>query len=234
VASSCATVKVNGISSCSVDFMSQNFRPTDGRVSILAYASGTKDYVDVNGNNRYDAGTDTLVQVGDAYRDDDEDGVFDTGEFVIPRGGSSTCGGAGWPFPSKTNTCDTSLATTVRQQAVILFSSSSPDINVLSPGVSTAGFDFTIGSFEHPKLPMPSGTTVAVEVADKTEGNLLTCALDKLIGSTVGNISPSPTPGESLVTLHQVTFKGCGMGDLFTIKVTSPAGLITNYTAAFP
>ncbi|MDP3760839.1 MAG: hypothetical protein Q8R01_10035 [Ramlibacter sp.] len=235
VASSCSTLKVNGISSCSVDFMSQNFRPADGRVSVLAYASGTKDYVDVNGNNRYDAGTDTLVQVGDAYRDDDEDGAFDTGEFLIPRGGASSCTGAGWPFPSRSNTCDSNLATTVRQQAVILFSSSTPDVRILSPGISTAGFDFTVGSFEHPKLPMPSGTTVAVEVADKTEGNApLSCALDKLIGTTVGNISPTNNPAESLVTLHQVTLKGCATGDLFTIKVTSPAGLTTNYTDVFP
>jgi hypothetical protein len=235
VASSCSTVKVNGISSCSVDFMSQNFRPNDGRVSVLAYASGTKDYTDINGNNRYDSG-DELKSLGDAYRDDDEDGAYDSGEFVIPRGGTLACtpAGAGWPFPSRAGTCDANLATTVRQQAVILFSSSSPDIQILSPGLATAGFDFTVGSAEHPNLPMPSGTTVAVEVADRTESNSVSCALDKLIGSTVGNISPSPTPTESLVTLHQVTLKGCASNDLVTIKVTSPAGLTTNTTFTFP
>jgi hypothetical protein len=238
VASSCATVKVNGIASCSVDFVSQNPRPADGRVSVLAYASGTKDYIDANGNNRYDAG-DTLINIGNAYRDDDEDAVFDAaaGEFVIPRGGTSACtptASSGWPFPSAAMTCDSNLATTVRQQAVILFSSSAPKIVVLGAGVTTAGFDFTLGSLDNTRLPMPSGTTVAVEVSDKTEGNALSCAVDKLIGSTVNNIAPSNNPAESLVTLHQVTFKGCATGDLVTIKVTSPAGLVTNATTAFP
>jgi hypothetical protein len=234
VASSCSTLKVNGISSCSVDFMSQNFRPSDGRVSVLAYAAGTKDYTDVNGNNRYDAGIDTLISLGDAYRDDDEDAAYDAGEFVIPRGGATTCAGAGWPFPSRANTCDTNLATTVRQQAVILFSSSTPDIQILSPGLSTAGFDFTLGSREHPLLPMPAGTTVAVEVADRTEGNLLACSVDKLIGTTVVNVPPKQDPSTSLVTLHQVSLKGCAPGDLVTIKVTTPSALTTNSTYVFP
>jgi hypothetical protein len=234
VASSCATVKVNGISSCSVDFMSQNFRPENGRVSVLAYAAGTKDYVDNNGNNRFDAG-DTLISLGDAYRDDDENGVWSAGEFVIPRGGALACSPAskGWPFTSKAGTCDTNLATTVRQQGVILFSSTTPYIEIPS-GLNTAGFEFTLASWEHHLLPMPAGTTVAVETADRTELNALSCSVDKLIGTTVPNVPPSPNPSESLVSLHQVALKGCATGDLVTIKVTTPAGLTTNTVYAFP
>jgi hypothetical protein len=236
VASSCATTKVNGISACSVDFTSQNFRPANGRVSVLAYTAGTKDYTDVNGNNRYDAGTDVLIAIGDAYRDDDEDGVYDAadGEFLIPRGGTSACAGAGWPWPSRANTCDSSLATTVRQQGVILFSSTTPDIRFLPPGLSTVGFDFTLGSFDHPLLPMPAGSVVAIELSDKTETNGLPCALDKLVGTTVPNIGPSPNPAESLVSLHQVSLKGCAATDLVTIKVTTPSGLTTNTTYILP
>jgi hypothetical protein len=235
VASSCATTKVNGISSCSVDFVSQNPRPGNGRVSVLAYASGTKDYVDKNGNNRYDAGVDTLINIGDAYRDDDEDGVYDAasgGEFVIPRGGTGICSPSGWPFPSRQNTCDTGLATTVRQQAVILYSSSTPKITIV--GGDVTGVDFTLGSFNNPLLPMPSGTVVAVETIDKTESNALGCALDKLFPSTVVNVSPSPDPSESLITGHSANFKGCATGDQFSIKVTSPAGLQTVEVFTFP
>ena len=241
VASSCATAKVNGISSCSVEFVSQNPRPAGGRVSVLAYASGTKDYTDVNFNNRYDAGTDTLLapdgvtpgNIGNAYRDDNENASYTSGEFVIPRCGTTACPGTGWPFPSVANTCDSNLATTVRQQAVILYSSSSPDVNIIG-GINTAGITFTVGSANNTLLPMPSGTTVAVEAADRTELNALSCALDKLIGTTIPNISPSPTPGESLVTTHQATFKGCATGDVFSIKITSPAGLETVQIYAFP
>jgi len=61
-----------------------------GRTTILAYADGDEsfddlsgnglyDYVDVNLNNSYDADTDTLepfVDLPEAFRDDNEDGVF--------------------------------------------------------------------------------------------------------------------------------------------------------------
>jgi hypothetical protein len=235
VASSCATVKANGISACSVDFTSQNFRPANGRVSVLAYASGTKDYTDTNFNNRFDAGVDTLLPLGDAYRDDNENGVYDTGEFVVPRGGASACASVGWPFPSRVDTCDAGLATTVRQQAVILFSSSTPEAPTIVGALSASGFDFTLASRGHPLLPMPAGTTVAIETSDRTEANTLTCTLDKLIGTSVGNVSPTnASPTESLVTLHQVSLKGCAKDDLVTIKVTAPSGLTTNFTRAIP
>lgn len=227
VASSCATQKANGISSCSVDFISQNPRPSGGRVSVLAYASGTKDYVDVNGNNRYDAGVDTLINIGDAYRDDNESAAFDTGEFVVPRGGSGACAGSGWPFPSRADTCDASLGTTVRQQAVILFSSTSPALQVTTNSASF--FAFNLASADNLLLPLPSGTTVAVEVGDTTD-NDLTCALDKMFGTTVANISPTQDPTLSLVTSHSAALKKCVAGDRVSVKVKVPSGLETVFT----
>ena len=224
VASSCATLKVNGISLCSVDFVSQNPRPAGGRVSVLAFASGTKDYVDVNGNNRYDTVTDTLAQIGDAYRDDNENTGFDAGEFVVPRGGLLACAGTGGPFPSRANTCDASLATTVRQQAVILFSSSNPRLDIVTK--TTSFFEFTLSSVENPLLPLPSGTTVAVEVGDRTPG-ADTCAIEKTFGTTVPNIPPNQDPSVSSATDHQVTLKGCTATDLISVKVKVPSGLET-------
>ncbi len=49
---SCATV--NG--ACSMVFTTQNFRPTDRRVSIVAYAAGVEGFTDANGNGVFDAG----------------------------------------------------------------------------------------------------------------------------------------------------------------------------------
>jgi hypothetical protein len=100
--------------------------------------------------------------------------------------------------------------------------------------LSTVGFDFTLGSIDHPLLPMPAGTVVAIELSDKTETNGLACALDKLVGTTVPNIGPSPNPAESLVSLHQVSLKGCAATDLVTIKVTTPSGLTSNATYPLP
>lgn len=232
VASSCATTKANGISSCSVDFISQNPRPAGGRVSILAFASGTKDYVDVNGNNRYDAGTDTLIPIGDAYRDDDENHAFAAGEFLVPRGGTASCPGAGAPFPSRANTCDASLATTVRQQAVIFYSSSSPLLEVVSE--STSLVDFRLMSIDNPKLPLPAGTTVSVDAGDTTPGNEQGCAIDKLFGSTVPNVTPNADPSVAQPTSHSVTLKGCASGDILSINVKVPSGLETTFVRRLP
>ena len=95
----CTTGAVPGNSQCSVQIRSQNPRPANGRVSILAYVSGEEDFVDSNFNNVYDCG-ETFTDLGTAFRDDNENGKFDTGEFSLPRDASpSTCGTGVLPSP---------------------------------------------------------------------------------------------------------------------------------------
>jgi hypothetical protein len=236
VAVSCATTRVNGLSQCSVDFQSQNPRPAGGRVSVMAYLAGTKDYVDVNGNNKYDSAIDSLIPIGNAYRDDNENGVFDSGEFIVPRGGTESCAGSGAPFPSASNTCDSSLETTVRQQVAILYSSSSPNFSlpqfstqsvlVTTPaGTITAtlysGIDLSIGSAVNNLLPMPAGTTVTAEAAGGQ------CTVDKQFGSPVPNVNPTNNPSQNLRTGFSVFLKTCFSGDTVFVTVKSPGGLAT-------
>lgn len=234
---SCATGIVNGVSRCSVNFVSQNPRPTGGRASVLAYVAGTKDYVDVDRNNKYDGTdtliTDTLINQGDAYRDDNENGIFDTGEFVIPRGGAVTCASSGAPFPSRANTCDKNsvLATTVRQQIALLFSSSTPARNVTS--ISTSGINFTLASANNPLLPMPAGTVVSIDASDATN-NGIECSVVKVFGTPVPNVSPGSDPLASLITSHSGSFKDCAGGDSVTISVKAPSGLTTSFTHQIP
>lgn len=79
--SSCATV--NG--ECEVGFSTQNPRPGDGRVTVLAVAEGEKTYIDKNENNAWDEGIDTIVHnIGDTFRDDNENGTYEIGEFTYP------------------------------------------------------------------------------------------------------------------------------------------------------
>lgn len=231
VASSCTTRRVNNISSCSVDFVSQNPRPADGRVSILAYTEGTKDFVDTNSNNRFDLGIDSLFPLGDPFRDDNENGVFEAslGEFLIPRDGLSTCAGAGAPFPSRANTCDDNLATTVRQQVTVLFSSSRPVVrfNVIrnSSGLP-AEVKLFVGSLDYPRLPMPAGTLVAASVEDVDSADGLTCEVSfGPTGSPLPSIAPSVSSFEDLSTEHSISLKGCRPGDKLFIDVTVPSEL---------
>lgn len=234
VARSCATTRVNNIASCFVTFASQEFRPSNGRVSVLAYAEGTKDYID-NGDNKFGPG-DTLIDIGDAYRDDNENDVYDAaGEFLIPRLGTSACTGSGDAAPARANTCDGKLATTVRKQAVILFSSSQPASPnfVLTPSIGIPReISFRLGSFSNPTLPMPAGTIISATVVDNTPANNLSCSSPNLFGSPVPNVSPgsepqTALPASDLSTFVRATLKDCAQNDSITFEVTTPSGLKT-------
>jgi hypothetical protein len=229
VASSCTTALVNGISLCTVLWSSQNPRPSGGRVSVLAFTAGTKDYVDVNGNNKFDLGSDTLVDIGDAYRDDNEDGVYNPGEFLLPAGGSNVCSGSGGPFPSRTNTCDGSLSTTVRQQLILLNSSSAPAVIVRTNSGFTS-VDFKLQSFDYPLVPMPAGTTVTAQAVDNTT-NALTCSVGTILNNVVRNVTPTTNLADDLSTSHVVGLKDCAAGDTIEVKVTTPASQV--YTQTF-
>jgi hypothetical protein len=234
VASSCATAKINGIAQCSVLWQSQNPRPANGRVAVLAYTLGTKDYIDVDGSNTYTAG-DTLVQLGDVYRDDNESGTYDSNGdgFFLSLGGTIACATAGEPAPS-TGLCDSSLTTVVRQQVIILNSSSSPQpLSVgngnLNTSSSPAGFSFILRSAGNPLLPMPVGTTVAAAFASGSAN----CSVTSVTPSTVGNISPQRVTNSvypDLTTIHSVNLKTCLAGDQITVTVTPPSGAGSAYT----
>lgn len=226
VARSCATARVNNIASCSVTFVSQEFRPSNGRVSILAYAEGTKDYIDNNGDNRFGTG-DTLIDIGDAYRDDNENDAYDAaGEFLIPRSGTSVCTGSGDAAPARANTCDGRLATTVRKQAIILLSDSTPN----TPNYTGAAdrVEFQLASSGNLNLPMPAGTTVTAEAVDRTPSTPAvvspTCTVTRVLGSPVANIAPGPVPNDNLSTTVTALLEGCNGGDFVTFEITTPSG----------
>jgi hypothetical protein len=62
-------VTVNG--ACTVKWISQNPRPANGRVTILAYAVGDETFYDTNANGRFDAG-ESFMDLGKPFRNDDE------------------------------------------------------------------------------------------------------------------------------------------------------------------
>lgn len=230
---SCATARVDNISSCSVVFTTQNFRPDNLRVSILAFAEGAKDFLDIVEDNFYDPASDSLKPLGDAFRDDNENGVFDIGEFVLPRGGTESCAGNALDprrYPSRAQTCDGKLSTTVREQAVIMLSSSSPTatFTVNYTGLIPARVDLEVGSEGNPLLPMPQGTTISATAVDNTEENGVGCTVSfGPTGSPIPNIRPGTNPLAKLSTSHSVGLSGCRSGDAVFIDIKAPSGLTT-------
>ncbi|WP_296241836.1 MULTISPECIES: Ig-like domain-containing protein [unclassified Psychrobacter] len=184
VTSSCATVDGN----CDVTFTTQNPRPGDGRVSILAVAEGEKDYIDMNENNAWDEGVDILVHnIGDTFRDDNESGDFQIGEFTYPltTGASNACENnidkyINLKFPSlsdlkkrqyesryinefvspnKVNSCNTDLDTVVRYQAVTLLSNGND--TRFTVGSLDQGGNFTVRT---PQAIFSSDTSISFRV----------------------------------------------------------------------
>jgi hypothetical protein len=237
ITSSCTTsIDANGHSFCTVQFISQAPRPADGRVSILAYLEGVKNYTDnsVPSNNQFDAGIDSVFDQGDAYRDDNENGQYDIGEFVITRGGSLVCSGSGGSLPSRADTCSgvSSIATTVRGQAIISYSSGIPLGTAIS--TSTVNYNNSAGAkfrfrlngigegsnlLNNTLLPMPLETSVVVTTGATG------CSVGQLDQASVPNVSLGFNPLINNGSLHDVLLTGAGChGASLNIVTTTKLG----------
>ncbi|PXW97126.1 Ig-like protein group 1 [Sphaerotilus hippei] len=75
----CTTV--SGV--CSVKFVTSNYRPPNGRVTVVAFAQGEESFVDSSGDNLYTAG-ESFDDLGEVFVDKDENSSLDTatGEYL--------------------------------------------------------------------------------------------------------------------------------------------------------
>ena len=203
----CTTVN----SRCSSTLRSQNPRPPDGLVSILAYAQGDEDFVDLNFDNVYTAG-EPFDDLGNAFRWDGAltggtTGPYLGGYFSVPRAGSVACAGG---FLGRPNSCDGVWgAVDVRQQAVVAFSTSQAEISNPVWGLNT--LTVTIADLNGNSMPMGS----AIAVAPSPE----TC--------TVNTQSHTSVPNTLAPISLQIELQGCVSGDKVKVTVTSPSGVPT-------
>jgi hypothetical protein len=131
IGSQCQTT--NG--ACTVQWECQAFRPTDGRVTIVAWTEGTESFNDNNSNGFFDdVIPDTMVaatDVGEPFIDKDENGVRDPDEEFVnyPNPGLSTGGtytgpdglysGVNCAYPGL---CATNQSVFISKQAVMVMS----------------------------------------------------------------------------------------------------------------
>ena len=240
----CVTGAVPGNSQCTVNIRSQNPRPSNGLVSVLAYAAGEEDFVDANFNNVFDCG-ESYTDLVTAYRDDTATAssplnAFVTGEFSVPRSTSASLCAAG-TAPSPTSGDGVWGTTDVRGQVLFVFATD--DFNIASPQWSSAvdaqwsganvTTQLTVSIADLNGNSVPTGSTIAVEVTDNStklpsDGTVPTpaygtCALTGQSHVAVPN---------SLVPLPLSIFlKNCVSGDQVKVTVTT-TGLIksVNYT----
>jgi len=124
------TQLVNGLARTSANFVSAEPRPVDGRVTITVYALGEESFLDLNGNNAFDAAGslnlpigpirdagEPFQDLGNIFRDRNFDGSFDSAvdEFIpLSINNASQCAAPGNgllnldpSIPSVLGTCDT-------------------------------------------------------------------------------------------------------------------------------
>lgn len=187
----CSTV--DGV--CSATFTTQNPR-SDGRLSVVAYVEGDKSYIDTNGNNKFDIGEPLSHNIGSFYRDDNENGAHDLGEYVYIRpitGSALACGTSSFgqpnlvtqilsvnPLSTVTHQCDDQLETVLRYQFVLGLAGNVPvfvlPFTTLRP---TTGEDlpneysFKMYGNGAKTVSMPAGTTISITAKDNTSGTNL-------------------------------------------------------------
>ncbi len=105
----------SGIARTSANFVTSDPRPTDGRITVTAYALGEESFLDLNGDNVYTAG-EPFQDLGNVFKDRNYDGVFNGAneEFLslnIDAGSACTAPGSvllniDARIPTVPNTCD--------------------------------------------------------------------------------------------------------------------------------
>jgi hypothetical protein len=226
------TTITGGLASATANFQTSSPRPTDGRVTVLAYALGEESFLDTNGDNVYSVGED-YQDLGDVFLDRLFNGTYNEAEdqFIsLAISGTSPCSVARSPLlaigidaPSRTvgrageaiNTCVAGWGRAyVRKAIQTVFST------------STA----RIGWRESPATASSSALRVR-SVAG------LTCARTNLIDQIgarpyADNDAPSPVPFFPLGNSAGVVIDRAGSTGSFTFLVADANPVALNPVAA--
>ncbi|MEM7097444.1 MAG: hypothetical protein AAF541_04225 [Pseudomonadota bacterium] len=235
----CAT-DVTG--ACSVTWRSQDPRPTNGRVTILATAIGNESFDDQDGDGRYDDG-EPFEDLGEAFADEDESGTYDGGEFFIDFGPNGTPNGArdladlmynGVLCADDATNCSDDRTLIVSEANVISMSGSfafEPALFDVSTAPATAlvtplampiifGTPVQVFGQDLNGNSMPGGTTVRAEV---TTGLRIEGDATWTVPTTTPNAGFMPS-AFTVVQANTATTSGT-----LTITFTTPSGAVTVY-----
>lgn len=249
VGGSCTTTgAAAGNSACQVTWTSANPRPAlasdtpdllaAGRSTILATAIGEESFTDLNGTGYWQSG-DPFAHLGEPYRDDNENGIHDAGEYFLdfnknqqwdPSTGTFvgiTCNGS-----SATSTCSTSTLAIGVSHLVIM---STGQANVSLASVSSA-FTSTGGTNASLSIAVNTAGTLTVNVQD-LNGNSMAAGttIAATYNNTTGTLTQTPSPytvgcnadvGGVDIQLGFAAGAAAGNGTI-SVAVTSPSGSAT-------
>lgn len=243
----CVTGAVPGDSQCTVNIRTQNPRPSNGLVSILAYSAGEENFVDANFNNVFDCG-ESFTDLVTAYRNDSDTGLlaiaptwgvpnaFVPGDFSVPRSASASLCATG-TAPSPMAGDGVWGAADVRGQVLVVFSTD--DFVISNPQwVSAADSSWNnavvttqlkVSIQDMNGRSVPTGSTISVAVQDNSPKAPSDGAIPTPAFGSCALVSQSHTAvPDSLVPLTlTLSLKQCVPGDLINVTVTTPAQPLT-------
>lgn len=222
---------------CSVIWTSQNPRPTNGRVTILATAIGEESFPDINANGRFDGDEISAFQginvanepydLAEAFIDFNENSLHDGNETFLDFNSNGirdfadgVYNGTRCAIPTHFS-CSTSLTSTqIRRSSVLVMSGSHAVItaNPTTLNIAAGGIGTTQICVEDARgQPMPEGTTVSFTIDDLSLANEINYTWENTnqAGSRCVNavISAADVDPPIATTL--------------SVTVTTPAGIIT-------
>jgi hypothetical protein len=226
IVGSCTTPLTNpGDGTCKVTWTSANPRPqladdtppllAAGRAKILATAIGEESFTDVNASGFWQTG-DAFDNLGEPYRDDNENGQYDSGEYFLDynqdgkwNAGAGSFIGITCSGTTAGSTCSTTTLA-IGVSSLIIMSTGGAQISAQTSGQVTHGSTSSI-AFNVQDLngnPMAAGTTVTV-TADSGVGSISPASASFIIGcqSNVGGtnftstVIGATTPGAGNVTI---------------------------------
>ena len=259
---------VNG--SCSVKWTSSEPRVADHRVTVLATALGHESFFDSNGNNIFDSndgnpiidqGTSNnpnidsglanypaqskgFIDMSEAWRDDNENSKYDSGETFIDYNNDNTFSHADGLFNGPqcegNNCADENMRSihvrkalrlvmassgaeykltngtggTVYQNSLTNYSKLLPDV----PNGGSQSFNFYFADTGTPNQTMPVGTTVNVALSAGT--------LEGETNFTVGNNNRSGFSQLNFIVIQELDSDP--QTAVLTITITSPSGIVTS------
>ncbi|MCL5801659.1 MAG: hypothetical protein M1283_03930 [Gammaproteobacteria bacterium] len=191
IVSSCTTVA----GACTVNWVSSNPRPSDGRVTILATAIGEESFVDSNGNGLLDASGETFTDLAEAFRDDNENGTRDPTEEFLDFNANGVFNTADGKYNGLLCTdtarvagaiCDAPKSLNVRSSFVIVMSGSTATITI-TPNPISLSVCSPLAFFSNQIIP------VTVRVRD-ARGNVMPADTTITASITNGTIIGDPSP----------------------------------------
>ncbi len=231
---------------CSVTWVSGN-GTSDNRVSILAHVIGEESFTDLDGDISFDVGVETFVDLPEAFRDDNETGLYEPGDGNDPvfidfnldgaySLGDGNYNGIVCDLAGCAPTLGVSSSVTVRRQHVIVLSPSGtrPIVFSNSAGATitslSGGGSVTFEVIGGNGQVMPAGTTIAVAVSNgKIEGVSSFTVLSTNVNCDAMQTThiPAPFPAACTYTVNWQGDTNSSSGTL-NVTVTSPKGIVSS------